>query len=211
MKRSRCELPSVYLSAGPATVRIVRRTMECTAEGFIEFQDFMVGVSFTPNKHRPSTYILRQQCAFFTNDKQDKYDFGQKQDNFKLQDASPKLLKDVVDYVHKHYGTDYELFQCNYYAHGGVGISPHKDDEPCLDHDKSILSFSFYPTLEDARPFSFYTLEDAKFADVVLGQGDLLIMSPMVQQVIKHGIEKERSSKYGPRINVTARCLSKIP
>ena len=195
-----------------ATLTLTRRGMDSppVTESVAEMIHFMTtSVKATPNKHRPSTFILRKQCAFLLpNAPFKEYRFGQVQDTFVFDDtSSPKLLRLVVDYVHRHHSTEYDLFQCNYYKDASVGISPHKDDEACLNSDKDILSFSFYEAEEESRAFSIYSLGDAKLLDVMLGHGDVLVMSPEVQQCVKHGVDKERANKCGPRLNITARVL----
>ena len=98
---------------------------------------------------------------------------------------------------------DYALVQANLYAHGGVGLSPHADDEPFLTAGAPIYSFSLGAT----RPFSIYTTDDDKVLDVPLAHGDLLMMTGDMQTEFKHGIEKDRPAKYGPRINLTVRSV----
>tara|TARA_A100001015_G_scaffold302058_1_gene389794 strand:- start:794 stop:1396 length:603 start_codon:yes stop_codon:yes gene_type:complete len=200
----------MQLTFGSSVVTIKRGATTCTLEEFLSFQQFMINVNATPNKYRPSTCILRKQCAFLSGTASVKeYDFGQSQDTFPLEGCLPAPLRRVVDYIQTHYESKFDLFQCNYYSDGSVGISPHQDNESCLDHQQPILSFSFYLDQSESRPFSFYTLDDVKFMECSLGHGDLMIMSPEVQKEVKHGIEKERAKKYGPRINITARCIAK--
>ena len=39
------------------------------------------------------------------------------------------------------------------------------------------------------------------------GHGDLVVMAGDIQNEFKHGVEKERANKFGPRINLTLRVV----
>ena len=177
----------------------------CSSESFDAMKTFMQKVRPTPNPYRPSTNILRRQCAFLLDTAPvSSYKFGQDQDSFRVSSDVPSLITDVLSFS-KGEGYEYDLVQANYYEHGGVGISPHQDNEPCIDLSVPIMSISFMERATEARPFSFYTTQNQRLLDVHLGHGDVLVMGQGIQEHVKHGVEKDRPNFYGPRINLTLR------
>lgn len=192
------------LLATRTTVTLHRAVHTCTSEEFSSFQAFMQSVSATPNKYRPNTTIHRKQCAFFLPSAPvQTYEFGQKQDSHvvEIRDMHPLLAR-----LFSSMAPPYNMAQCNYYEDASVAISPHQDNEPCIDPQHPIVSVTFYANVCDTRKFSFYTLTDAKVIDIVLGHGDVLTM--MCQDEYKHGIEKERRTNCGPRLNFTFRVAT---
>ena len=180
---------------------LVRGAYTCTPEEFTSFEALMHSATPTPNTYRPSTNILRQQCAVFLPAAPvHTYEFGQKQDSIvsEIDDMHPLLAR-----VFSSMPPEYNMVQCNYYEHAGVGITSHRDNEPCIDPRYPIRSVTFRLNPEDVRKFSLYTLDGHKVLDVVLGHGDLLTMHG--QNEYKHGIEKERRTACGPRLNFTFR------
>jgi len=88
----------------------------------------------------------------------------------------------------------------NLYPDGDAGLSYHKDDEPDMDLDADIVSFSLGATRK------FY-LKNDKTSEVVKlnhNQGELLIMQPKTQKDWKHSIPKEKKVKTS-RISLTFR------
>lgn len=187
--------------ATQTTVTLRRAVYTCTPEEFSSFQAFMQSVSATPNRYRPSTNIHRKQCAFFLPSAPvQTYEFGQKQDSYvvEMTNMHPLLAR-----LFSSMPPSYNMVQCNYYEDASVAITPHQDNESCIDPQYPIVSISFYANVSDTRKFSFFTLTDTKVVDVVLGHGDVLTMT--CQDEYKHGIEKERRTNCGPRINFTFR------
>lgn len=174
---------------------------------------FMKNVSPTPNSRRPSTNIHRKQCAFLpTSAGISEYEFGQKQDTKVVDnlDNLPPLVASAFHYIRRQSLSDddrYTLLQCNYYKDASVGISPHSDDEKCIDLTYPILSLSFYADKNHTRSFSIYTMDKTKLLDIPLGHGDLCTMSGGMQREFLHGIEKERANKCASRINFTFRVV----
>lgn len=173
----------------------------CTPEEFASFEGLMQSVTPSPNNYRPSTNILRKQCAFFLPDAPiHSYEFGQKQDSTVV---SREEMHPLLARVFSTMGPEYNMVQCNYYEHAAVGISAHQDNEQCIDPRYPIQSVTFFQDPLDMRKFSLYTLDDRKVLDMMLGHGDLLAMYG--QDEYKHGIEKERRTACGPRLNLTFR------
>lgn len=167
----------------------------------------MKSVNGTPNSYRPSTNILRMQCAvFLPRAAVHQYSFGQKQDSFvqETTDMHPLLSR-----LFSKMPPQYDMVQCNYYEHAGVGISPHQDNEPCIDQEFPIISVSFCANPCDTRRFSLYALDGRREVDIHLGHGDELVMTS--QRECKHGIEKERKTACGPRLNFTFRVARAVP
>ena len=196
--------PTMMFVHGDAQTALYRKHMSCSDEEFANMEVVMKWCTPTPNPHRPSTNCLRKQCAFVREGVKE-YDFGQKQDVYRCEEHTTiELLNRVLADL----ASTYNLFQCNYYENGGVGIGPHQDNEACLDLTYPIVSYSFYANHDDRRPFSFYTLDEKKVLDVPLGHGDMLVTNSHVQRLLKHGMEKQRANKHGPRINITARVAT---
>lgn len=196
-----------------STVGVYPRALPVSREEFDELLAVLQGVAPTPNPHRPSTHILRKQCAFVLPDVVGEYHFGQTQDTLRMElDAMPNAVRRAFEIVRQCQADfpdrRYALAQANYYENGKVGVSPHADDEPFLNPTAPIYSFTF---LEDEgatpRPFSIYK-DGAKVLDVPLFHGDMLTMSGATQSEFTHGIEKDRPAKYGKRLNLTVRCVA---
>ena len=91
----------------------------------------------------------------------------------------------------------------NLYPSGESSISYHKDDEPEMDKNAIIVSFS----LGESR--KFYLKNDNKniknrTLKLIVNNGDILIMKPEVQKNWKHSIPKEKNI-IEPRISFTFR------
>ena len=73
----------------------------CTPEAFQEMKTFLGNVRSTPNPRRPSTNILRKQCAIVVPSSSIvSYDFGQKQETFNLSNVSLSMVSTVLALVH---------------------------------------------------------------------------------------------------------------
>ena len=188
-----------------------RGIVPCTPEAFQEMKVFLTDVRPTPNPRRPSTNILRKQCAIVVPSSAavDAYDFGQKQETFRLTDVSLSMVSTVIEMVNNMMnmkeGDGYDLVQVNFYSDGSVGLGAHQDREPCIDLSHPIVSVTFFESTQETRPFTLYTNDERRLFDLHLGHGDVLIMSGDVQKNLKHGVEKASAKKYGPRINLTLR------
>ena len=96
----------------------------------------------------------------------------------------------------------------NLYPDGSAGVAAHSDNEAGLVAGMDIYSFTLLRKNSDARPFTIYRPNGEKLQDIVLENGDLLIMSGDMQKEFKHGVEAVRKPKqYGPRINLTVRAF----
>ena len=192
-----------------STISITRGQVSCSPEEFSEFQEIMVRVNNTPNVYRPSTNIIRKQCAFFLSSSPvSEYKFGQQQDTFKREfEELPKLIIKTIRYVQEILGYyQHDLVQCNYYKDGSAAISPHVDNESCLNLNIPIVSVTFYLNPMETRSFSIYNMDSMKIMDLQIGHGDVIVMSEKIQEKVKHGVDKERANKHGPRINLTLRA-----
>ena len=201
IKKQRTSTP-INIQIGKCTRMMLHKSLYCcTDDEFSEFKLFMLKVSTTPNRWRPSTNILRKQCAFFLLGAPiESYEFGQKQDSFVME---KKCMPNLLSRIFSNMEDAYNMAQCNYYENGAVGISPHQDNEKCIDNNYPIISVTFFENKSDVRPFSIYDLNDNKILDIMIGHGDQIIMEDQTE--FKHGIEKERPKKYGSRINFTFR------
>ena len=93
----------------------------------------------------------------------------------------------------------------NYYAHGGMSVGWHADDETLFQgkvQEIQIISLS----LGDKRRFQLrYNRPDygagSRFS-MILGDGDLLTMEGKCQKHMQHCVPQEKDA-VGPRINLT--------
>lgn len=196
----------LFFQAGDHTTHRLHKSVHlCDASEFASFVHFMDReVSQTPNRWKPGGFILRKQCVFLLPSANRRgYNFGQEQDAFvrRLEEMPPLLTKTFTAILAKHPLMD--MVQCNYYKNGSVGISPHQDNESCIDQNYPIVSVTFSEKMGESRPFTLYSLSDEPLCSIQLGHGDELVMKG--QDEFKHGIEKERANKYAGRLNFTFR------
>lgn len=90
----------------------------------------------------------------------------------------------------------------NLYRDGRDSMGYHADDEKELGLNPVIASLS----LGDARLFRLHHKKRRKNLDMVLEQGDLLIMAGALQHHWVHALPKTRQAKT-PRINLTFRKI----
>lgn len=204
-------LPMV-LQIDKARVELRPAAVPCVESEFQEFEVVMKAATPTPNKHNPKTDILRRQCAYaLTSSRIASYEFGQSQDFHAVEktEALPTLVQRALEAAHSLFpDTTFELFQCNYYANGSVGITAHADDEAIISQTQPIVSVTFFAKQEESRAFSVYSKADGgKLLDLFVGHGDVLVMHGGTQSVLLHGIEKMRADRVGARINVTVRAV----
>ena len=82
-----------------------------------------------------------------------------------------------------------------------------------------IFSFTFLNGDRQPRPFSIYHPpktpgnKPEKVADVVLGDGDLLIMQGSMQRWFLHGVESTTAKRFqnARRLNLTVRAFQPVP
>jgi len=149
------------------------------------------------------------------------YNFGQ--GNTIIQDRTqwPQLVTQCLEYAQQlaeQKGIARELYNgvhVNLYSSGNAGVMPHSDEEPALMEGLPIFSFTALNGDPQPRPFSIYhkpTYTGArpqKVADVMLGNGDLLIMQGRMQRMFYHGVEKTSAKRYAAarRLNLTVRAF----
>ncbi len=91
---------------------------------------------------------------------------------------------------------------CNLYRDGEDAMGMHADNEPELGADPVLASVS----LGAPRTFRVRPTDGGEGFDLRLGHGDLLVLSPELQQAWKHGVPRERGVN-GPRVNLTFRWI----
>ena len=90
----------------------------------------------------------------------------------------------------------------NYYRDGNDSMGLHADNEPELGTNPTIASVNFGAS----RKMVFRKNGTKEKVEVVLNNGDLLIMSGALQHNWKHEIPKQRKIKE-PRLNITFRKI----
>lgn len=113
-----------------------------------------------------------------------------------------KELLELKDIVEKYSGSRFNSCLLNLYHSGEEGMSWHSDDEKELGKNTVIASLS----LGAARKFSFKHKITKEKADVVLGNGALIIMQGTTQSYWVHSLPKSAKVKT-PRINLTFRTF----
>lgn len=112
------------------------------------------------------------------------------------------VLLELKDIAEKHSGTTFNSCLLNLYHSGEEGMSWHSDDEKELGKNTVIASLS----LGAARKFSFKHKITKEKADVVLGNGTLIIMKGTTQSHWIHSLPKSLKVKSA-RINLTFRTF----
>ncbi len=112
------------------------------------------------------------------------------------------VLLELKDIAEKHSGTRFNSCLLNLYHSGEEGMSWHSDDEKELGKNTVIASLS----LGAARKFSFKHKITKEKADVVLGNGTLIIMKGTTQTHWVHSLPKSLKVKSA-RINLTFRTF----
>ena len=166
----------------------------------------------SPNKFNAKQFILRKECTFALPDTQN-YSFGS---TFKMPlENWPELVKQAFHDAQRRSAKPnaYTGVHVNYYKDGAVGLAPHADNEKVMDQDMSIYSYTCLCDVNLPRMFSVYKKETKeKIVDIPLGNGDLVIMKPGMQQQYLHGLEKQRPYKaVKGRINLTVRAFKQTP
>ena len=102
-------------------------------------------------------------------------------------------------------GAAYDSVLANLYRDGRDGMGFHADDEPELGPEPVIASLS----LGAERRFVLKHRRTGTRHELVLGDGDLLVMRGPTQQHWKHALPKTART-VGPRINLTYRQVTAL-
>jgi alkylated DNA repair dioxygenase AlkB len=112
----------------------------------------------------------------------------------------PLWLLAVCADVERATGARYNSCLGNLYRDGNDSVALHADDEPELGPEPTIASLS----LGASRRFRMQHPSGDGY-DLMLDDGDLLVMSGPMQREWKHGVPKMRAT--GPRVNLTFRWV----
>ena len=113
-----------------------------------------------------------------------------------------KAIKQLLNYVNDSNLVTGPLDACLLikYNSDQASLSPHADDEPCIDQDKAICSFSLGPS---ERTLEFFS--KSKKAKLVkkfsMVDNSMVVMRPGTQQVLKHCVRNKLSSKTKAKSN----------
>ena len=150
------------------------------------------------------------------------YDFGQGSNTISKEEYWPALVLKALRLtkeIAQSMGIDPSLYNgvhANLYKNGGVGLAAHNDRESILLEGAPIFSFTVLSGVINPRPFSIYDAPQVrggkavKRVDVVLNNGDLLIMQGDMQDRYYHGVEEAKPTKLyerSRRINLTVRAF----
>ncbi|MCA9535620.1 MAG: alpha-ketoglutarate-dependent dioxygenase AlkB [Myxococcales bacterium] len=112
------------------------------------------------------------------------------------------LLRAVKTRVEQAVGGTFNSCLLNLYMSGAEGMSWHSDDEAALGRSPTIASLSLGAT----RRFDFRHKRDREKVSVVLGDGQLLLMTGTTQHHWQHALPKT-VKVHSPRINLTFRTV----
>jgi alkylated DNA repair dioxygenase AlkB len=94
----------------------------------------------------------------------------------------------------------------NWFANGDHCISAHSDDESHLHHNSPVFSLSLGATRRFViTPRANTSAANPKKMELLLNDGDLVIMGGAMQKTHKHAVPKMKKSA-GKRMSVTMRC-----
>lgn len=125
--------------------------------------------------------------------------------------VTPRLVVRCLEYARAHFSKfEWNGALVNLYVDGADGIGMHSDDEPELNKEAPILSFSFGATRR------FLVMANKNHSAAVkkrltldLEHGDLVVMGGNLQEGFKHSIPKTKKP-VAWRLNITIRSLLEI-
>ena len=160
--------------------------------------------------------VFRRQATFGPN-----YNFGQVNTIIEDRAVWPTLVTQCLEYAQQlaeQKGFARELYNgvhVNLYESGKAGVGHHSDGEPAMLAGLPIFSFTFLNGNRQPRPFSIYHAPQekggnvVKVADVILEDGDLLIMQGSMQRWFEHGVVPTTAKRFenARRLNLTVRAF----
>jgi len=188
--------------------------LHATADLTSSLVEFMKhDVRATPNPRNPRTFLKRKQCTFVLPGVR-HYKFGQYNQHFVSDTSEWPTLVERAFSIARARAPDPSLYtgvHVNLYVDGGVGVAPHSDKEESMVHGQPIYSFTVLEDSDTPRPFSVYSRDGVKLRDVMLHDGDLLIMKGSMQDRFLHGIEKHKPARaFRARVNLTVRAFAPL-
>lgn len=109
-------------------------------------------------------------------------------------------LLNIKEKVERQVSYSFNSVMANLYRDGSDSMGCHADDEKELGENPFIVSLSF----GEERLLKFRHIQRKEVINVVLGQGDLLLMKGVIQHYWKHELPKTKKDKT-ERINLTFR------
>lgn len=131
-------------------------------------------------------------------------DRGYKYNNVVLNPTKfPKWLLKLKNEIEEISKNRFNSVLINKYRNGSDYVSAHQDNEPELGENPIIGSFS----LGETRKFRLINIENkSKKVEIMLEDGDLLIMGPSIQNQWKHDLPKTKKF-MDQRYNLTFRHI----
>lgn len=156
--------------------------------------------------------VHRKQCTFGAD-----YNFGQRNASISDPNDWPYLIHRCLALTKQlcvQLGVDpalYNAAHCNLYPSGAAGVDKHADSEEDLVKGQPIFSWTFLPQQSMARKFAIYRFNGELLNEVVLRDGDLLVMQGNMQRDYKHGVPKSAAAAFrsSQRLNVTVRAFKR--
>ncbi|MCF6202238.1 MAG: alpha-ketoglutarate-dependent dioxygenase AlkB [Methylococcaceae bacterium] len=111
-------------------------------------------------------------------------------------------LSEIKQKIQVDHQYSFNTVMGNLYRNGADSMGCHADDEKELGKNPTIASLS----LGEERLLRFRHCKHKEIIDVILGHGDLLLMSGAIQHHWKHELPKTKKNKR-ERINLTFRQI----
>ncbi len=108
----------------------------------------------------------------------------------------------IKQQIEAFYPCEFNSVMANLYRNGSDSMGCHADDEPELGNNPVIASLS----LGEERLLKFRHHKRKEVVDVMLGHGDLLLMTGVIQHHWRHELPKTKKKK-AERINLTFRKI----
>ena len=195
-----------YILESNIYVEHLSRRIDASMEDFEEFWKVSDTIESTPNPMNRKYMIRRKQGTYGA-----QYNFGGQQSKIisSNYEEYPEIIKMVLDDVRTLSGSDaYNVCHVNFYPDGSAGLAPHSDNEKAMIHDMPIYSYTFISESGNPRGFQIYDKDSVEIHNIMLDNGDMVVMSAGMQKNYKHGVKKSMAKKFKSlrRINVTVRA-----
>jgi len=145
--------------------------------------------------------VLQPRLARFYADEGVSYVYSNRE--FRGEAWTPELIE-LKGKIEEIVAVEFNSALINYYRNGNDSMGLHADNEPELGKNPIIASVNFGAS----RKMVFRKNGTKEKFEVILNDGDLLLMSSALQHQWKHEIPKQRKIDE-PRLNVTFRRIFK--
>lgn len=118
-----------------------------------------------------------------------------------LSEKFPDFIESIINKINKEFSLELNSCYANLYKDNTVSLGYHTDSEKQLVKTHSIVSLS----LGKSRRLWFKDIKTGEEISVILGHGDLLIMSDDSQTNYLHSVKSDKDLENGVRVSLTFR------